>query len=154
MAGKRAPAWLRAFLSEQDLDAVAASVAGAEARTSGEIRVHVEPSVPRGQAPLDRARSLFAELGMQATRDRNGVLIYVAVKDRKLAIVGDEGVHDRVGDPYWEQVRDAMVERLRRGASRDALVFAVDEVAGVLARHFPRRGDDVNELSDEVSSSG
>ena len=89
---------------------------------------------------------------MQRTAERNGVLIYLAVDDHRLAIVGDEGVHAQVGDAYWQRVRDAMVERLRRGEARDALVHAVPEAGLVAAaRHFPRRPDDQNELSDRVS---
>lgn len=148
----RPPRWLRVLLTEADLEAVAASVTAAEARTSGEIRLHLEPRVSRRRAPLERAQELFAQLGMHATRDRNGVLIYVAVKDRKLAVIGDQGVHERVGAIYWERLRDLMIERLRRGASREALVAAVEDVGRVLAEHFPRRPDDVDELSNEVST--
>jgi uncharacterized membrane protein len=90
---------------------------------------------------------------MDRTAHRNGVLIYVAVEDRKLAIVGDVAVHDRVGEAYWQRVRDAMVERLRAGASREAVVQAVLDVGGVLRKFFPHRRDDRNELSDEVSLS-
>ena len=88
---------------------------------------------------------------MDATAERNGVLLYLAVEDRKLAIVGDQGVHARVGDEYWRRVRDAMVERLRVGAARDAIVHAVLDVGQVLAKFFPPRPGDVNELSDDVS---
>jgi uncharacterized membrane protein len=141
------------FLTESDLDAVAASIGTVESRTSGEIRVHLERRLPRDQAALDRARALFTELGMHGTRARSGVLIYLALQDRALAIVGDDGVHAKVGDAYWAEVRDVMVERLRRGAPREALVSAVEHVGEVLARHFPRRPDDVDELSNEVSTS-
>jgi uncharacterized membrane protein len=79
------------------------------------------------------------------------VLIYLAIEDRKLAIIGDDGIHTRVGDDYWNGVRDRMVERLRAGALRAAVVGAVAEVGAALARFFPRRPDDVDELPDDVS---
>ena len=90
---------------------------------------------------------------MQATADRNGVLIYLAVEDHQLAIAGDAGVHARVGDEYWQRIRDAMVERLRRGEARAAVLHAVAEVGEVLRRFFPPRPDDRNDLSDQVSLS-
>jgi uncharacterized membrane protein len=89
---------------------------------------------------------------MHRTRDRNGVLIYLAVADHHLAIVGDEGIHARVGDGYWNGLRDLMVERLREGRARDALGEAVAEVGRTLRAQFPRRRDDTNELSDQVST--
>jgi uncharacterized membrane protein len=147
------PRWTRALFTAEDLDAIAATVAGAERGTSGEIRVHLERRLPRETTPLARAADVFARLKMDATADRNGVLIYLAVEDRKLAIVGDVGVHARVGDEYWQRVRDSMVERMRAGASRDAIVRAVMDVGLVLRKFFPRRPDDRNELSDEVSLS-
>lgn len=122
--------------------------------TSGEIRVHLERRLPwRTRDPLARARALFQRLGMHRTEHRHGVLIYVALGSRKLAVIGDEGIHTRVGDAHWAGVRDLMVERLRAGTPRDALVGAVGEVGRELARHFPRAPDDRNELSDDVSVS-
>ena len=150
------PRWTHALFSDADLDAIAAAVAAAERETSGEIRVHLErrlpPGVPGGDA-LTRATDIFTRLGMHTTDERNGVLIYLAVDDHKLALAGDAGVHARVGDEYWQRIRDAMVERLRRGEPRDAVVHAVTEVGQVLGRFFPRRPDDRNELSDRVSLS-
>ena len=145
------PRWTRTLFSEDDLDAIAAAVAEAERGTSAEIRVHLERRLPRRSDALSRATSLFTRLGMHATAERNGVLLYLAVHDRKLAIVGDQGVHAHVGEPYWQRVRDAMVERLRAGAPRDAVVHAVTDVGLILNKFFPRRPDDTNELSNEVS---
>jgi len=149
MAGP--PRWIQRLLSEEDLASVSRAIALAEAETSGEIRVHLERRLGAGH-PLERARRIFTELGMQRTRDRNGVLIYLALADRRLAIVGDEGIHARVGDSYWDRLRDLIVERLRAGHARAALVDAVTEVGVTLGTHFPRRPDDTNELSDQVST--
>jgi uncharacterized membrane protein len=152
----RHPRWARRVFSRADLDAVVAAVRAAERQTAAEIRVHVERRVGHGartQAAdaLTRAREVFVALKMHETASRSGVLIYLALEDRKLAIVGDDGIHVRVGDGYWSGSRDRMVERLRTGAVRDAIVEAVVAIGAVLAREFPRRPDDVDELSDDVS---
>ena len=150
------PRWVGRTFSRGDLDAIVEAVRDAERRTAAEIRVHIERRVAarRRHGPHDvmaRARDVFAALEMHETALRAGVLIYLALADHELAIVGDEAIHARVGDAYWQGVRDRLVERLRGGAARDAVVQAVREVAGVLAREFPRRPDDVDELPDDVS---
>ena len=152
------PTWTRRFLSEADFDAIARAIVEAESRTSAELRVHLERRVPRRlfrrtPDPLTRARHVFARLGMHMTAERNGVLIYLAVSDRKLAVVGDEGIHGCVGGRHWDGVRDRMVEKLSAGAARDAILGAIREVGSALAEHYPRRRGDVNELGDEVSVS-
>jgi uncharacterized membrane protein len=147
--GRRVPRWVRGFLSPTDLHVVVRAVAEAESRTSGEIRVHLDPRC-RGE-PMARAVEVFERLGMTRTTHRNGVLIYLAVEDRKLAVIGDAGVHQRVDDAYWDRLRAALVAHLREGRPRDGLVAGVRDVGEVLARHFPRAPDDPNELSDEVS---
>jgi uncharacterized membrane protein len=151
----RHPRWAGRLFSAADLTAIADAVGRAEAATSAEIRVHLERRVHRlpGQRAdaLRRARKVFAHLGMHLTAEHHGVLIYLALEDRKLAIVGDEGIHQRVGDAYWEGVRDLMIAKLREGRALDAVLAGVAEVGRVLAEQFPRRPDDQNELSDRVS---
>jgi uncharacterized membrane protein len=154
----RHPKWARRFLSEADFDAITRAIRTAEARTSAEIRVHLEPRVPRRLFRrrldvLSRAQHVFRRLGMHKTAERHGVLVYLAVEERRLAVVGDEGIHGRVGDLHWNRVRDLMVEKLRENAPRPALERAIEELGRALAEHYPRRPDDRNELSDEVSVS-
>jgi uncharacterized membrane protein len=149
------PEWTRAFLTDDDFDAIARAIGDAEARTSAEIRVHLDRRVPRGRFwtkgdPLKRAQAIFVRIGMHRTRDRNGVMIYLAVEDRKLAILGDEGIHARVGDAYWARLRDALVEDLRGQAPREGIIKIVADLGRVLQEHFPRRADDQDELSNEV----
>jgi uncharacterized membrane protein len=149
------PRWAERLFRAEDFTAMTDAVRQAEAATSAEIRVHLERRVHRW--PLQRADALrragkvFAHLGMHLTAERHGVLIYLAVEDRKLAIVGDEGIHRHVGDAYWQGVRDLMIAKLREGRALEAVLAGVAEVGRVLARHFPRRPDDRNELSDQVS---
>jgi uncharacterized membrane protein len=153
----RHPDWIHTVFTPLQLDEITRAVTEAEAETSAEIRVHIERRLPRSLLgrrpdPLDRARRLFTRLGMHRTAERHGVLLYLALGDRRLAILGDEGIHARVDDGYWDAVRDRMVQRLRDGAADRAVVAAVREIGAELARHFPRRPGDVNELSNEVSS--
>jgi uncharacterized membrane protein len=146
------PAWTRRLLSDADFEAITSAIARAEARTSGQIKVHLERRVHgRTGDALARATQVFAHLGLHRASERQAVLIYLALEDRKLAIIGDVGIHTRVGDDGWAIIRDHMVAHLRAGAARTAIVGAVDEVGRVLREHFPRRPEDSNDLGDEVS---
>jgi uncharacterized membrane protein len=145
----RHPKWVTEFLSEEDLASIARAIAQAEGQTSAEIRVHLDHACKDDALP--RAIRIFERLGMHRTAARNGVLIYIAVTDRKLAVIGDKGIHDQVGDTYWRELVDTVRERMRRQQSREGLIHALGEVGTALARHYPRRPDDRNELSDDVS---
>ena len=147
----RHPKWVRALLSDDDLEAVARAVAEAERHTSAEVRVHLDHSC-EGDA-LQQAIKVFERLGMHRTAARNGVLVYISVTDRKLAVIGDSGIHERVGEAYWHELVAAVRERLSQQQPRDGLIHAIAEVARELARHFPRRPGGKNELPDEVSLS-
>lgn len=143
------PAWVERVFTTADLDAIAAAVASAERGTSGEIRVHFDQHAP-GDA-LAQARQLFRSLGMERTQQRNGVLLYLALEDRKFAVFGDEGIHAQVGLGFWDSVRDVLQRELRAGRPGVAVVAAVEEIGRVLGQHFPSRPDDTNELSNTVS---
>ncbi|HWN13869.1 MAG TPA: TPM domain-containing protein, partial [Candidatus Dormibacteraeota bacterium] len=118
---------------------------------SAEIRVHLDHRC-KGDA-LQKAVAVFERLGMHKTADRHGVLIYVAVTDRKLAVIGDQGIHERVGEDYWRRVVAAVTDHFRNERPREGFLHAVGDVGEMLARHFPRRPGDQNELSDQVSIS-
>jgi uncharacterized membrane protein len=145
------PDWVRRLFSPADLEAIAAAVAAAERRTSGQIRVHLERRCVGD--PLAHARQVFQSLGMHRTRHRNAVLLLLTVDDRKFAVVGDDGIHAQVGHGFWDSVRDGLQRDLRGGRLRDGIVDAVGEIGRVLGRHFPDRPDDRDELSDSVSSA-
>jgi len=139
------PRWVHRILSEDDLAAIVASIASAEAATS------VKRAPGSGDPTLARARDIFARLEMHETTHRGGVLIYLSVEDRKLAIIGDDAIHARVGDEYWLGVRDGMVARLREGRAREAVIEAVAEVGRALSRHFPRESDDRPDPNNDLS---
>lgn len=145
----RHPKWVREFLSEADLEAVARAVAQAESQTSAEVRVHLDHACP-GDA-LQQAIKVFERLHMHETEARNGVLLYIAVTDHKLAVIGDRGIHERVGEAYWRELVAGVREHMRQQRSRDGLIHALAKVGATLGRHFPRRPDDKNELSNNVS---
>ena len=149
MAWGRNP--VRRVLSDEDERRVVAAIRKAEGMTSGEIRVHVEARC--GGDPLAAARRWFQRLAMHETAERNGILIYVAAAERAFAVLGDSGIHERVGASFWEAVRDAMTDEFKKGAFAAGLIRAIETVGERLAEHFPHRSDDRNELPDGVSRS-
>jgi uncharacterized membrane protein len=137
------------FLSKLDHDGIVNAIKEAEAKTSAEIRVFLQ----RGELPGDpvaAAIARFHKLGMQKTRERNGVLIFVAPRARKFAVIGDEGIHQRCGEAYWQHVVDLMREHFRNERFTDAIVDAIHDIGRVLAEHFPARSTSANELPDDV----
>ena len=120
----------------------------AELRTSGEIRISVEDHSK--DDPLDRAAFLFDELGMHKTDLRNGILIYVAIKDKQFAIIGDVGIHAKVGDEFWERIRNEMHDDFAKGEMANGIIAGITEAGHALKEHFPRAHDDQNELPDDI----
>ena len=138
------------LLSRADQKNVVAEIARAEARTSGEIKVHVETRC-KGGDPLRRATALVAKLGLTKTTHRNGVLLYVAVSDRKFAVLGDRAVHDRATQALWDEIAKKLGEDFRRGAYHDGFINAVRRVGDVLAEHFPPTDGDSHPVSNEIT---
>jgi uncharacterized membrane protein len=139
---------MNSFETQLDHDRIRRAIAAAEMRTSGELRVVVH-QYPEADA-LAAAKEEFARLGMNRTRDRNAVLIFVAPQPRTFALYGDVGIHAKCGPAFWQEVADATSEHFKREAFTDGLVHALERAGELLAVHFPRRPDDRNELSDEV----
>lgn len=143
------------YFTPEEQERVRDAIRAAEQRTSGEIRVHVERDLPRrGPARGDayrRARDVFAKLGMHRTAAHDGVLIYLALRPRALAVVGDEGLHAHVGEAFWREVVAAMVPDFASDRPADGLVAGVAMIGERLREHFPHRDDDVNELPDDIS---
>jgi uncharacterized membrane protein len=138
------------FLSRLDHDRVVAAIREAEDRSRGEIRVHVARKAV--DDPQRAAATLFEKLGMAATAEMNGVLLFVAPASQRFAVVGDKGIHEKCGEGFWKDVAAAMEEDFRQGRFTDGIVKGVAKAGDALAAHFPRTGrPDVNELPDEVS---
>ncbi|MDP2359784.1 MAG: TPM domain-containing protein [bacterium] len=139
------------FLTAAEQEQVRAAVAEAERGTSGEIRVYLERRIPWfGRDPYRRARRVFVMLGMHETEVHNGVLVYLATASHRFAIVGDERLHQIVGDLGWHRIADAMTAHFAADRFGDGLAEAVRAAGGQLAEYFPRHPDDVNELPDEI----
>jgi uncharacterized membrane protein len=139
----------RKFFTQQQLDDIKLSVQNAELNTSGEIRVHIE-EVCKDDV-LDRAAYLFQKLGMAKTQLRDGVLIYLAIKDRKFAIIGDAGINAKVPADFWDNAKTIMLNDFKEGLFTEGLCKAVLLAGEQLKQHFPHQSDDINELPDEVS---
>ena len=138
------------LFSPAEQEQIVSAVQTAEKCTSGEIRVYVE-SHCRYVDALDRATELFAGLQMEKTAARNGVLVYVALKDRQLAIYGDQGIHAKVGDAFWnQQVRD-ILGHFNKANYAGGIAAVVIAIGKALEHHFPYDGDtDQNELPDDI----
>jgi len=140
----------KSFFSDEERKALVAAIADAENLTSGEVRVHIEPTT-KGKPVLDRAVEVFEKLGMQQTAARNGVLIYVAHEDHQLAILGDSGINQVVPDNFWESIKDAMLDNFKKGEFFQGLLYAIKSSGDQLKHFFPIQTDDKNELSNEIS---
>jgi uncharacterized membrane protein len=137
------------FLGKLDHDRIVAAIRDAEGKTSGQIRVYVQRGELEGDA-FDHARGKFAKLGMQSTQERNGILIFVAPRAHKFAVIGDEGIHRKCGDEFWQQLVERMRAHFQNEKFTDALVEAIEEAGKLLARHFPKGAAAPNELPDEI----
>ena len=140
---------VRNFFSSDEQAAIKNAIAAAEKRTSGEIRVHVEDTF-RGDV-LDQAAFIFKQLKMHMTEQRNGVLIYLAVRNRQFAIIGDAGINARVPEGFWDQIREKMADRFRENHFADGLVEGIGMAGEKLIEFFPCQADDRNELSNDIS---
>jgi uncharacterized membrane protein len=138
------------FFSETEKEIIASAIKAAERSTSGEVRVFIE-SKCRFMNALDRAAEVFVELNMQQTMQRNGVLLYIAMKDRQLAVFGDEGIHQKVGIEFWNSSIKDMVQYFNKENYAQGIAEVVIKIGNALKQHFPydEKGD-TNELSDEV----
>jgi uncharacterized membrane protein len=141
----------KAFLDALDHERIVAAIREAEARSRGEVRVHVSHQ-PVTDAEAAAARR-FEALAMTRTAERNGVLLFVAPESRVFAIVGDTGIHAHCGPGFWKDVAAAVEADFRGGRYTDGIVKGVARVGDALARHFPRQQGvaDGNELPDEVT---
>jgi uncharacterized membrane protein len=138
------------FFSKEENDRIIAAIRHAEECTSGEVRVFVE-SRCKFIDPLDRAMEIFAELKMENTKDRNAVLVYVAIKDRQLAIYGDRGINAKTGDQYWKEEVNKMISEFNQQHYADGIANCVKDIGQALQTYFPYdRETDKNELPDEI----
>jgi len=137
------------FFTKEQQEYLHQAIMNAELDTSGEIRVHIENTC-KGDA-MERALAVFKKLGMDKTESRNGVLIYLAIENRKFAIIGDEGIHAVVTEVFWESIKNKMMNHFRENHFTEGLVEAITETGKQLKAYFRHQSDDKNELSDDIS---
>ena len=137
------------LFTDKQQELIVAAIKGAELNTSGEIKVHIERKCK--EDVLDHAAFMFDQLEMQKTELRNGVLIYLAVEDKKLAILGDAGINMKVPKDFWDTTRDYMISHFKEGEFAEGLANGIKLAGEQLQEHYPYEKDDVNELSDDIS---
>lgn len=129
------------------------AIADLEQQTSAELRVYIERHLPKSEqntSVLDRTVAVFQELEMDQTQARNAVLIYIAYKDHRCAVIGDLGIHQYVGDEFWQRQYRQMIGCFSQKRYTEGVVFAIQQIGEELATHFPIQPDDINELPNEV----
>lgn len=139
----------KTFFNEQEKAMVIDAIREAESHTSGEIRVHLE-NICFGHE-VRRAQQVFTKLGMHQTKERNGILIYIAVFSRKIAVVGDQGIHEKLGDRYWKDLIASIISNFKANRKAEGLAEGIIECGKKLAQFFPVQPDDINELSNDIS---
>lgn len=137
------------FLTKAEEQEIVSAIGIAEKNTSGEIRVHIEKE--NTIAPLDRAMEVFRNLKMDNTQERNGVIIYVAVKSKHFAIYGDKGINEKVGIDFWDSTKEIMQNHFKNGNFKQGLIDGILKAGEQLKTHFPYQDNDKNELSNEIS---
>ncbi|MCB0458675.1 MAG: TPM domain-containing protein [Flavobacteriaceae bacterium] len=137
------------FLSAKQEQELIESIRLAEKNTSGEIRVHLERTTHK--EPLERAVEVFHFLKMDETEQRNGVLFYVAVDDKKFSVVGDKGINQVVPDDFWNSVKDLVIGEFKKAHYTNGLKLGILEAGNKLKQYFPYKIDDINEIDDSIS---
>lgn len=137
------------FLTTDQEQAIIEAIKTAEKNTSGEIRVHIEKITEKPS--MERALEVFYYLEMDKTILRNGVLLYIAVESKKVAILGDEGINAKVSSNFWDNEIELVISYFAKGQFAKGIELAIVEVGNRLKEYFPYQSDDSNELSDEIS---
>ena len=139
------------FLSLNEEHEIVSAIRSAELKTSGEIRVHLENST---KDPIfERAYEVFHQLKMDNTKLSNGVLIYLAIADKSLVILGDKGINDLVEDSFWDSTKDLMVAHFKKEQFKEGLIAGIQEAGKQLSRYFPIQLNDEDELPNQISRS-
>jgi uncharacterized membrane protein len=142
----------REFLSKLEHDRIVRAIREAESKTSGEIRVYLQRGNLSGD-PVPAAQRKFHQHSMHKTRERNAVLIFVAPRAHKFAVVGDKAIHEKCGDEFWQRIVEGMRAHFQNEKFSHALVEAIKEIGKLLAAHFPKTSTNANELPDEIGES-
>lgn len=137
------------FFTDLQKKALVEAISSAELNTSGEIRLHLTEHCKND--PRDEAVAMFGQLKMHQTEQRNGVLIFLAVVDKKFAIIGDKGINELVPEDFWDSIRDQMLSHFKNQEFDLGLIKGIEQVGEKLKKYFPIRNNDVNELTNDIS---
>jgi uncharacterized membrane protein len=137
------------FLAALDQKKIVDAIRAAEMRTSGEIRVHIQPKATGGEI-RDIAERTFERLGMTKTALRDGVLLFIACEEQRFVILGDSGIDEKVPPGFWDNIAAKLTIRFKNGEYTEGIVEAILAAGEQLSSYFPRSADDVNELPDEI----
>lgn len=137
------------FLTKAEEQEIVEAIGKAEKNTSGEIRVHIEKQT--SIAPIEKAVEVFHQLQMEQTQDRNGVIIYVAVKSKQFAIYGDKGINEKVPSDFWDTTKDTIISHFKKGNFKQGLIDGILKAGEQMQKYFPYAEGDTDELSNEIS---
>lgn len=138
------------LFGKEEQQLIVSAIQKAENRTSGEIKVHIEEHCPDADV-MERAKTVFGELGLHTTQDKNGVLLYLAYVDRKFAVLGDKGIYEKVPADFWESTKEKLRAHFKKNEFTEGLCEGIEEAGHQLKKFFPYQSDDINELPDDVS---
>lgn len=139
------------FLNENEIKALVETIKEAELHSTGEIRIHIDSNTEADFAKV--AFSVFESLGMTKTKERNGVLFYVNFEQKYLTIIGDEGIHDKVKQKFWDDLHDEMTKGFSNQIYFETLQKAILKTGTELKKYFPINGENPNELPNEITTS-
>lgn len=137
------------FFNEEQKQQIKTAIDKAEQHNTGEIRLHVEGDCDGDT--VERAIQVFHRLHMQKTKHHNAVLIYLAVNHKKLAVVGDKAIHEKVSDQFWQDVKDHIISKFKQGQFTEGICEGVAKAGDMLKKYFPNKGENTNQLPDDIS---
>jgi uncharacterized membrane protein len=135
--------------SKKEIQQIEKAIFEAELLTSGEIKVHIENHCTINE--LDRAKAIFEILEMDKTVLKNGILFYLATEDRKFAIIGDSGIHEKCQDTFWDSVKEVVIHSFKENKFTSGLINGIQLAGSLLSEHFPASSNDCNEISNKIS---
>lgn len=144
---------VKVIFTKEDLRKISDKIQEIEKNTSGEIRVSIREKRSLLEHKLtlfDMAVKEFYRLGMDKTRYRTGVLIYILLSERKIQIVADKGINDKVENATWQKIAESIAENFKTGKYLDGIIKGLEQIGEVLTQHFPIKPDDTNELPNDV----
>ena len=141
------------FFNDDEFLRISNKIKEAESTTSGEIRICIKEKKhfrDRKKSIRDLAEIEFHKLGMHATRDKTGILLYLLLNEKQFYVLADEGINTKVGDDTWHKLRDEMQTKFKDGKFAEGIIWGIGRVGKILSEHFPIKEDDSNELSNKV----